>query len=132
MREFCVVCASGWFDPLHVGHIEYLKNARLLGDKLVVILNSDAQRRGTTRLPASEADRRAIIQSLRYVDEVFVAVDTDTSVCQSLRQLQPTIFAKGLVPNPSEIRVCEDLGIKVVCNVGQNIHLHDALKDFVG
>ena len=41
-RSFKTVCCSGYFDPLHIGHIEYLKNAKLLGDKLVVILNNDA------------------------------------------------------------------------------------------
>ena len=43
IREMKVVCVSGYFDPIHCGHIEYLKNASLLGDKLIVILNNDVQ-----------------------------------------------------------------------------------------
>ena len=66
-----VVAVSGYFDPIHVGHLEYLKMAKNLGDKLIVIVNSDYQaglKKGTSFMP--EDDRLEIVKSLRCVDEV--------------------------------------------------------------
>ncbi len=66
------VAVSGYFDPLHVGHLEYLKMAKSLGDKLIVIVNSDLQaslKKGKSFM--SEKDRIEIIGALRCVDEVF-------------------------------------------------------------
>lgn len=91
-----VVAVSGYFDPIHVGHLEYLKMAKSLGDKLVVIINSDYQaglKKGKSFM--AEQDRLEIIQALRCVDEVFLSIDKDKSVCKSLEHLKPDIFANG-------------------------------------
>ena len=127
VRSFKVVCVSGWFDPLHLGHIEYLKNAKLLGDKLVVILNHDAQRRPSVRLRYTNEQREMFVRSIRYVDDVVLSIDADAHVCASLRKIKPHIFAKGLSPSEAELAVCEELGIEVVREVGEQIHLHDLL-----
>ena len=129
-RPFKVVCVSGWFDPLHLGHIEYLKNARLLGDKLVVILNGDSQRRPALRLRYNNDQRTMLIKSIRYVDEVVLSIDRDENVCRTLRSVKPHVFAKGLTPSESETEVCRELGIEVVENVGNQVHLHDLLHEF--
>ena len=71
-----VIAVSGYFDPLHVGHIEYIQLSKKLGDKLVVILNNDKQaglKKGKAFMPLEE--RKKILESLRDVDEVFVSID---------------------------------------------------------
>jgi len=68
------VAVSGYFDPLHVGHVEYFKLAKKLGDRLVVILNNDKQaklKKGSAFMPQEE--RKAILEALRDVDEVFLS-----------------------------------------------------------
>ena len=124
-RDFRIVCTSGYFDPLHVGHVEYLESARLLGDKLIVILNADRQRNAVPRVPIEERIR--ILKALQVVDQVVVSVDTNAHVGETLRQIHPTIFAKGLCASNVEAQVCEDLGIELVENVGKELHMHDLL-----
>ena len=85
MKKPIVVAASGYFDPVHLGHIEYLKKAKELGDKLIVIVNNDKQtemKKGKEFMPFKE--RLEIVKSLKFVDEVFPSIDEDSSVCKSL------------------------------------------------
>jgi D-beta-D-heptose 7-phosphate kinase/D-beta-D-heptose 1-phosphate adenosyltransferase len=120
-----IVAVSGGMDPLHIGHINYLKEARKLGDKLVVILNSDnflKNKKGYVFMKYKE--REAILRSIRYVDDVVKCIDKDQCVSKTLEKIKPSIFAKGgdrtLKNLPaSEIDICKKLGIKIVCNVGQ-------------
>ena len=79
------VAISGYFDPLHVGHLEYIELASELGDHLTVIVNSDLQcelKKGKSFM--SEKDRVRIIQALKAVDTTFLSIDEDLSVCLSL------------------------------------------------
>ncbi len=119
------VVASGYFNPIHSGHIEYLKLAKQLGDKLIVILNNDIQVSIKGAKPfMSQEERKIILESIKYVDEVFLSIDKDISVCESLKALKPNIFAKGGDRFNSEIpeaKVCRDLGIKVVDGLGEKI-----------
>lgn len=124
-RPFKVVCVSGYFDPLHRGHVEYIENARKLGDKLIVILNSDAQRTAVPRTALD--DRRYILERLQSVDEVVVSVDVSPHVCETLKRLKPAVFAKGLIASEKELQVCCEEGIEVVTNVGQQLHFHDLM-----
>lgn len=124
-RQFKTVCVSGYFDPLHRGHVEYITNAKLLGDRLVVILNTDCQRTQPSRTPL--ADRKRILECLRAVDKVVVSVDNDTHVCDTLRQVHPTVFAKGHTASMEEERVCKELDIQIVNGVGVDLHMHDLL-----
>ena len=120
-----VVAVSGYFDPLHVGHLDYFSLARELGDKLVVIVNNDHQcalKKGKAFMP--EADRVRIIQSLEEVDEAFLSIDTDRSVCESLARIKPDIFANGGDRNLTEIpetKVMEKYNIKMVDGLGDKI-----------
>lgn len=124
------VAVSGGFDPIHIGHVEMIEEAKALGDKLIVIVNNDnwlKLKKGFAFMPESE--RLAIVKALRAVDEVMLtehtAEDTDMSVCRELEKLKPDIFANGGdrkpdgVPVP-EVELCERLGIKMVYNVGKS------------
>ena len=120
-----VVAVSGYFDPIHVGHLEYLKMAKSLGDKLVVIINSDYQaelKKGKSFMP--EQDRLEIVQALRCVDEVFLSIDKDKSVCKSLEYLKPNIFANGGDRSLEEIpetAVMKKNNIEMVDGLGEKI-----------
>ena len=120
-----VVAVSGYFDPIHVGHLEYLKMAKNLGDKLIVIVNSDYQaglKKGTSFMP--EDDRLEIVKSLRCVDEVFLSIDKDKSVCKSLEYLKPDIFANGGDRSLNEIpetAVMEKYNIEMIDGLGMKI-----------
>ena len=84
------VAVSGYFDPIHVGHLEYLRMAKELGDSLVVIVNNNYQcklKKGKHFM--DENDRVEIVKALRFVDEVFLSIDNDTTVCKSLEEIKP-------------------------------------------
>jgi cytidyltransferase-like protein len=73
-----VVAVSGYFDPIHVGHLEYLEMAKKLGDRLVVIVNNNNQcvlKKGKPFM--DEADRVKIVEALGIVDEGFLSIDQD-------------------------------------------------------
>jgi len=117
-----IVAVSGGFDPVHIGHIRYLKEAKKLGDRLIIILNSDEflmKKKGYIFMPFDE--RKEILESIRWVDEVIPSIDKDQTVCKTLSKLKPDIFAKGgdrTLENIPEREVCEKLGIKMVFRVG--------------
>ena len=119
------VVASGYFDPIHVGHIEYLELASKLGDLLVVIVNNDNQailKKGKAFM--SEVDRLKIVSSLKFVDHVFLSIDTDASVCESIKAINPDVFAKGGDRFSGEIpeaKVCEELNVDIVDSLGKKI-----------
>ena len=120
-----LVVASGYFDPLHVGHIEYLELAKKLGDKLIVIINNDIQAQiKKNRSFMNEQDRMKIISSLKCVDEVFLSIDTDKTQCKSLEFLKPNIFANGGDRTNDEIpetNICKKLNIKIIDGLGEKI-----------
>ena len=126
-----IVATSGYFDPLHVGHLECLELAKQLGDKLIVIVNSDLQaklKKGKSSM--SEKDRVKIISALKCVDEVFLSIDKDTTQCETLKYLQPNIFAKGgdrMIGEIPESKICNDLGIKIIDGLGEKIRSSSAL-----
>ena len=119
------IVTSGYFDPLHVGHIECLELAKELGDELIVIVNSDYQTRlKKSKSFMSEQDRMKIVSSLKCVDKVFLSIDKDKTQCESLRYLNPDIFAKGGDRTSDEIpeaKICKEMGIKIVDGLGKKI-----------
>lgn len=91
-----VVFTNGCFDILHVGHTRYLRDARALGDLLVVGLNSDAsvkRLKGPERPIQTEADRGEILASLSSVD--YVVVFDEETPQQLIEKVQPDILVKG-------------------------------------
>lgn len=126
-KKSVVVCASGYFDCLHVGHIEYLKKAKALGDVLVVIVNNDEQakkKKGFSFM--CQEERCDIVRSLSCVDTVILSVDQDRTVCETLGLVAPDIFAKGgdtslSTGNIPEKKVCDKYNIKLVDGLGDKI-----------
>lgn len=119
-----VVAASGYFNPLHAGHLNYLCGARELGDLLVVIVNNDDQVRLKGSRPfMGQWERQKIVKSLRYVDYAVCALDHhDTSVNHSLELLRPDVFANGgdvgSEADCREAETCRRLGIEMAFGVG--------------
>jgi cytidyltransferase-like protein len=130
-----VVLVSGGFDPLHVGHIRYFKEAKALGDKLLVVLNNDNWiMKKKHYIFMHEKERKEVIEALRYVDKVVISKHPkdppEMGVSQALKEYYPDIFAKGGDRNEKDARnpksslyddvqTCKKLGIKIVYNVGQ-------------
>ncbi len=117
-----VVAVSGGFDPVHIGHIRHFKEAKKLGDILIVILNRDGflkRKKGYVFMP--EQERKEILEAIKYIDKVVFAVDKDQTVCETLKLIKPDIFANGgdrIKKNIPEASVCKKLGVKMVFNVG--------------
>lgn len=125
------VIVSGGFDPIHIGHIQYLKAAKELGDKLTVILNGNSfleRKKGYYCFDAME--RRELLMAIRYVDAVYIFNSDQDDVCYALDLLnkyktkqEKLIFAKGGdrrpdgVPIPEE-EFCKANGIEIVYGVG--------------
>ena len=109
------VAISGYFDPIHVGHLEYIELSKKLGDYLIVIVNNNHQCKLKKGKPfMDEKDRMKIISALEYVDEVFLSVDNDKTVCKSLEKIKPDIFTNGGDRHNEEIpeaAVCRKYGI---------------------
>mgnify|MGYP003646307777 FL=1 len=81
-----VVVISGFFNPIHCGHIDYIRAAASLGDKLVVIVNNDEQVRLKGTVPfMSEEDRLKIVSNIKGVNSAVISVDKDGTVCESVR-----------------------------------------------
>jgi D-beta-D-heptose 7-phosphate kinase/D-beta-D-heptose 1-phosphate adenosyltransferase len=125
------VAISGAFDPIHIGQIRYIREAAKLGNRLVVILNSDdflMRKKGFVFWPYAE--RKEILENIKGVDEVIAAVDEDQTVRKTLELIKPDIFAKGgartgpaTIP---ETETCNRIGCKVVTNVGGGqVHAED-------
>ena len=133
-----IIITSGYFDPLHVGHIELLKLAKAFGDKLVVILNSDEQcilKKGKPFMPQEE--RRIIVESLKFVDEVLLSVDKDKTCIESIKAIakkykgNEIIYAKGgdrFAHEIPETPVCKEFGVKIVDGLGEKIQSSSNLK----
>jgi D-beta-D-heptose 7-phosphate kinase/D-beta-D-heptose 1-phosphate adenosyltransferase len=127
-----IVAVSGGFDPIHIGHIRMFKEAKAHGDELVVILNNDnwlISKKGFAFMP--EHERKEIIEAIDCVDRVYVTKHevgdysdhNFRSVCKALREVRPHVFANGGDRKPDgdpvpEVALCEELGIKLVYNVG--------------
>ena len=118
---------SGGFDPLHVGHIRLFKEARALGDELVVILNNDYWLKKKKRFVfMSQKERKELIESLQWVDKVVISGHTpnsgDMSVSNELKRIRPDIFANGgdrIRKNIPEVSTCREINCKMVFNVGR-------------
>jgi D-beta-D-heptose 7-phosphate kinase/D-beta-D-heptose 1-phosphate adenosyltransferase len=122
-----IACVSGYFDPIHVGHIEYFKLSKNVADKLMVIVNNDEQatlKKGKAFMPADE--RIKLIQELKCVDYVVKSIDTDRTVCKTLEYVEPrpTFFCNGGDQNNNSIpeaEICKKLGIQLLDGFGDKI-----------
>jgi cytidyltransferase-like protein len=122
-----IVCVSGYFDPIHVGHLEYFKFSKKIGDKLMVIVNNDDQailKKGKPFMPCEE--RIKIIEELKCVDYVVKSIDKDRTVCETLRNVEPkpTYFCNGGDQNNNTIPeggVCAEREIELRDGFGEKI-----------
>jgi D-beta-D-heptose 7-phosphate kinase/D-beta-D-heptose 1-phosphate adenosyltransferase len=131
MKEKAII-VSGYFNPIHKGHLDLFKKAKSLGDKLWVIVNSDFQRVLKGSKPfMDENERLIIIQSIKYVDYALISNDRDKTQCYTLQQFHDMFsdkydlaFANGGDQNNdtiSEREVCERLGIELLDGLGDKI-----------
>jgi cytidyltransferase-like protein len=134
MKNKTIVVCSGYYNPVHSGHINYLESAKSLGDHLIVIINSDHQVNLKGSKPfMDESERMHIITALRCVDGAVVAYDKDSGVSSTIGfvfdvysnkyETLDFIFANGGDRNPNnknskEDKICKKYGIKQVFNVG--------------
>jgi len=126
-----VVIVSGYFDPLHVGHLEMICLAKKLGDELVVIVNNDKQakiKKGKSFM--KEGDRLEIIKSIKYVDLAVLSLDNNKTVCRSLEHIRDyypdceIIFANGGDANNEDIpeaKTAKKCDIRLVDGLGKKI-----------
>ena len=126
------IIVSGYFNPIHKGHIEYFQNARSNGDKLFVIVNSDFQRalKGSKEFQ-DEKERLFIVENLRLVDKCFLSIDKDRTVVESIKMIFNLFgneynlsFANGGDQNNDTIPerpICEELGIELLDGLGGKI-----------
>ena len=125
------VAVSGYFDPIHVGHLEYLKMAKELGDFLIVIVNNNQQcilKKGKSFM--DENDRVEIVRALGIVDKVFLSIDIDRTVCKSLEEIKPDIFANGGDRSKDEVpetSICKKYNIKMIDGLGDKIRSSSSL-----
>ena len=122
-----LVCVSGYFDPLHIGHIEYFKKSKEIGDELVVIVNNDDQaklKKGKSFMP--EDERVKVVSEIKCVDKVVLSIDTDRTVCKTLEMMEPKpdFFCNGGDQNNNtipETDICNKRGIELRDGFGEKI-----------
>jgi cytidyltransferase-like protein len=128
-----LVIASGYFNPIHKGHIDYLKRSKGLGDELFVIVNNDYQRalKGSTDF-MKEDERYEIVSNLKSVDWAIIAIDKDREVAKTIKLIYDSnkdgyskfIFANGgdqTTYSISEKSMCDKLGIEMIFGLGNKI-----------
>ena len=127
-----IVAVSGYFLWVHIGHIEYFQKAKRYG-KVVAILNNDKQQKlkyGKIIVPVKE--RAKVLKAIKYIDDIFISIDKDETVCKSLAKLKPDYFVKGgdrTYDNIPEREICEKLGIKMIFRLGKKIQSSSKLYD---
>jgi len=126
------IIVSGYFNPLHRGHIELFHNAKSKGDKLFVIVNNDIQRelKGSREFML-EDERVLIVSQISIVDKVFLSIDQDRTVIKSIEEIHKTTrtkyklyFANGGDQNNQvcpEAEICRKLGINLLDGLGDKV-----------
>jgi len=132
MKKRKAIIVSGYFNPIHKGHLEYFNKAKALADKLFVIVNNDNQRalKGSKEFQ-KEDERLLIVSNIKAVDKVFLSLDQDRTVCQTLRIIANQFgceyelaFANGGDQNNETIPekpICLEVGINLVDGLGDKI-----------
>lgn len=124
-----LVIVSGYFNPLHGGHLDMIEAAAKLGDRLLVVVNNDnAQMLKKGKIILSQENRYRLINALRAVDEVILSIDEDLGQLKTLEMIARThpydelIFANGGDRNSDkeipETEICNKYGIRLEFGVG--------------
>jgi len=132
MHKPKAIIVSGYFNPIHKGHLEYFINAKAQGDLLFVIVNSDQQRalKGSKEFQ-QEDERLFIVQHIKEVDYALISIDKDRTVCKTIEFLyqqyhksHDLAFANGGDQNNQSIPeqpICDKLGIELIDGLGDKI-----------
>ena len=132
MIKLKAIIVSGYFNPIHKGHLELFKKAKEKGGQLWVIVNSDIQRelKGSKEF-MDEDERLIIIKAISFVDRALVSIDKDRSQCATLANLAEKhgnnfelFFANGGDQNNDSIpeaNVCREKGIGLLQGLGDKI-----------
>ena len=134
------VIVSGYFNPLHKGHLDLFKRAKEAGDILIVIVNNDKQREMKgSKIFQDEAERTSIIRALTLVDMAWISVDEDSTQNATLRLMvekfygsMKLAFANGGDQNNENIperKVCEQFDIELIDGLGKKIQSSSWLLD---
>ena len=126
------IIVSGYFNPIHKGHLEYFQNAKKLADILFVIVNNDHQRAlKQSKEFQLEDERMLIVSSLKPVDKAVLSIDTDRTVCETIANIAKEYgqeydlaFANGGDQNNQTIPerpICEKMGIALLDGLGDKI-----------
>jgi cytidyltransferase-like protein len=132
MRKKKAIIVSGYFNPIHKGHLEYFNNAKALADELFVIVNNDYQRelKGSKEFQ-KEDERMIIVSNIKAVDKTILSIDQDRTVCATLKIIAKKYesefelaFANGGDQNNNSIPeklICEELNIVLIDGLGNKI-----------
>ena len=132
MKKEKAIIVSGYFNPIHKGHLDLFKKAKAIGDKLWVIVNSDFQRelKGSKEF-MSDTERLEIVKAIKWVDYALISSDRDRTQCYTLQQFHEMFsdkydlaFANGGDQNNDTIperEVCDRLGIELLDGLGDKI-----------
>lgn len=132
MKKKKVIIVSGYFNPIHKGHIEYFNNAKALSDELFVIVNNDGQRalKGSKEFQQEE-ERLFIVSNIKSVDHCILSIDQDRTVCKTIEKIATNFgqeydlhFANGGDQNNKtipEIAICDLMGISLIDGLGDKI-----------
>tara|TARA_B110000090_G_scaffold112261_1_gene125392 strand:- start:401 stop:823 length:423 start_codon:yes stop_codon:yes gene_type:complete len=126
------IIVSGYFNPIHKGHLEYFNTAKALTDELFVIVNNDHQRalKGSKEFQQEE-ERMIIVSNIKAVDLAILSVDSDRTVCKTIEKIAKEFgatydlaFANGGDQNNDTIpekSICETMGIQLLDGLGDKI-----------
>ena len=126
------IIVSGYFNPIHKGHLEYFHNAKKNADELFVIVNSDLQRelKGSKAFQ-NEDERMIIINHIKGVNKAILSIDQDRTVCETIQKIANDFgnkyelsFANGGDQNNDTIPekpICQKLGVKLIDGLGDKI-----------
>ena len=132
MTKKKAIIVSGYFNPIHKGHLEYFINAKALADELFVIVNNDHQRAlKESKEFQLEEERMLIVSYLKPVDKAILSIDTDRTVCETIAKIAKEYgndydlaFANGGDQNNDTIperAICEKMGIRLLDGLGDKI-----------
>ena len=132
MSKQKAIIVSGYFNPIHKGHLEYFNNAKAIADKLFVIVNNDHQRelKGSKEFQ-DENERMIIVSNIKAVDKAILSIDTDRTVCATIKMIAEQFgseyelgFANGGDQNNDTIPekpICEQMNVALIDGLGNKI-----------
>lgn len=134
------IIVSGYFNPIHKGHIEYFNQAKALADELFVIVNNDSQRilKGSKEFQ-KEQERIFIVSNIKSVDHCILSIDKDRTVIKTIEKISQDFgqqydlnFANGGDQNNNTIPerpICDQMGISLIDGLGDKIQSSSWLLD---